>query len=516
MWLDNVKKYVKDAFINSKGHLLFLFFFFLILGFLFVTLNAYALSPIYPQVNLTSYDGPYFALMGERMVEYGAIPYVDFYDIKGPYLFYFEALCAYIMPFYGAYIFQCHFSGLGLFFIYLVIEKMVPAECILKRWVLLSIYAIFAFAFMEGNVPEDLFLFLPNLSLYLFLWFKEKRNLKRYILVGFVEGMMVGFFLFLKVNLLFVPGAVLCFLLFYAISDKIAGKCMAFLSFAFLGLLFFVLPPILIYQGMGELSSLIEWNFLREFSYLGTHNWELDRIFVYITSLALFLYFAIYLFYRRKNFSKEQLGIGVFLLFFQTFVALLSYVSMRHLRFALPVYIFLAVYPLSSLKEEKRLIRLSLKGFTLFTSPFLLCCYLGFLIFSYVTPTRSGVWVYEAFSHISSSIPLEEKENGTVLAIDMPAGVYFDIDVSPNFIYPAYHSIHAVEFVPEMMELVTSYMKEEATWLLVNDAPYEHPEVTPIYEQEPFINALKEANFELREDLSYEGLCLVYEKVVNV
>ncbi len=506
-----MKEYFNKIIHSPSKHLLFLCLFSLLLSALFVTLNAYAVSPLYNQANLLSYDSPYFTLMGNKMLEEGAIPYVDFYDIKGPYLFYLEEFFCLIHPFYGAYIGQIFFSALSIFFLILALDKLEIS--FKKKLVLFSVYMIFAFAFMEGNVAEDLFLFIPSLSFYLFLLIREKPSYPRFLLFGFVEGALTGFLLFVKMNLLVFPGLLLCMLLYYSLKERSLGKCFSFLTLALIGFLLFVLPPIVFYASLGELDALMEWNFIREFAYLGTHSWEIERIFVYIISLALFLFFVLFFFFKRKNFPKEDIGIALFCLSVETLLALLSFVSMRHLRIALPLFIALSVFPLSLLKEEKKGVRISLNVSALFAYPFLVICCIGFLSYTYVTVTRAGDWVNDALEGISLAISEEEREEGSVLAIDMPCGVYFELDVLPEFVYPGYHSIHAVEYVPEMMDLVTAYIKEEATWVLVNDAPYEHPEVTPIYKQAEFQEALEEANFVLREDLTYYGLCLVYEKV---
>ena len=121
--------------------------------------------------------------------------------------------------------------------------------------------------------------------------------------------------------------------------------------------------------------------------------------------------------------------------------------------------------------------------------------------------------VNDELSEIGAQIPAEDRFEGGVLAIDMPSGVYFEIEAIPDFPFAAYHSIHSTQYVPEMMEMIVDYIETDATWVLVNDAPYEHKDVTPIYEFAEFDEALKESNFQIREDLSVEGLVMVYERV---
>lgn len=154
----------------------------------------------------------------------------------------------------------------------------------------------------------------------------------------------------------------------------------------------------------------------------------------------------------------------------------------------------------------------ALSAWSVLPYPFLLVLCLGFVTFTRLTPTRNGAWVTEALVKIGEAIPEEDKEEGNVLAVDMPCGNYFDIGVLPEFPYAGYHSVHASQFVPEMLDLLTGYIAEEADWVLVNDAPYEHPELPTLYSTEEFSLALEEGGFLLREDLSVDDLVLVYER----
>ena len=90
----------------------------------------------------------------------------------------------------------------------------------------------------------------------------------------------------------------------------------------------------------------------------------------------------------------------------------------------------------------------------------------------------------------------------------MPRGMYLDLDVLPEFLYAGYHSVHASQFVPEMLDLLADYIVEEADWMLVNGAPYEHPELATLYSPEEFSLAFQEGGFLLRDDFRSKGLSL--------
>ena len=56
-------------------------------AFIFLLFFARYASPLMPREN--GWDAAFFRLVGQRMTE-GCLPYRDFFDMKGPYLFFLE------------------------------------------------------------------------------------------------------------------------------------------------------------------------------------------------------------------------------------------------------------------------------------------------------------------------------------------------------------------------------------------------------------------------------------------
>jgi hypothetical protein len=63
---------------------------FIILSSTFVTLFSYTTSPIYSEWGDTP-DSPIFQIIGKYWKE-GWIPYKDLWDLKGPYIFFMDAI----------------------------------------------------------------------------------------------------------------------------------------------------------------------------------------------------------------------------------------------------------------------------------------------------------------------------------------------------------------------------------------------------------------------------------------
>lgn len=123
---------------------------------------------------------------------------------------------------------------------------------------LLAIYLIFAFAVMEGNVPEDMFLFLPTCAILLCLRLLEKRAISSYLLSGLLEGAIIGFLLFVKANLALIPAGAALFMVVLAIRRKDWKGLAVGVSSGLIGTLLLLAVPIAYYGAIGHLGALLE------------------------------------------------------------------------------------------------------------------------------------------------------------------------------------------------------------------------------------------------------------------
>ena len=73
----------------------------------FLLVFSYSTSPFYPYSR--GWDSAFFQLVGRGMTK-GYLPYRDFFDMKGPWLFLIQYVGAYIGK-YGIFLLQC----IGLF-----------------------------------------------------------------------------------------------------------------------------------------------------------------------------------------------------------------------------------------------------------------------------------------------------------------------------------------------------------------------------------------------------------------
>lgn len=86
---------------------------------LFLMLFSYSTSPCFPWS--FGWDSAFFQLVGRGMAE-GKVPYRDFFDMKGPWLFLIQYL-GNLVGEYGVFLLQC---------IALVVELLLCIKCNIK------------------------------------------------------------------------------------------------------------------------------------------------------------------------------------------------------------------------------------------------------------------------------------------------------------------------------------------------------------------------------------------------
>ena len=526
-------RFFREILNSESGHWFSLTCLSLIFGLLLVTLEAYGVSPLYYQANLLSYDPDMYKTFGAMMVE-GAIPYVDILDIKGPYLFFYSYLAALISYQWGAYILQWLVASVAFLLTFDTLRRLGLTGR--YRFACLGVFAIFSGIMMEGHNADDSMLELLCLTTWALVIALKSDNPWSRSLASLSVGLAAGILVFTRATSASLCLGCAVILIAILIHRKdYRGIWLYTLIPGFIGAAITLSIPFIYYGTIGEIPALIEWNFTRPLTYFTSHGYSWERWMSLGFTLALFICEGIPLYRIRKAVPGEHLAVASFLLIFQTIVSLAFYVSMRHMRGGLPAYLLVAglplifsqekftkskeiatpaiaeptseaAQPMEGLIHSKRgLIPLIIAcGFL----PALLLFSIGFTTYVYA---GEAYRIAKSLYSLRETIPEKDRASGKILAVDLPAGVYQNVGAVPTFAVPCLQSWNE-SFIPDMEELVVSYIRNKATWVIVNGRPYEHPEITPIYQRKRMMQALKDL-FEYRNDLSYEGTYLVYERV---
>lgn len=275
---------------------------------LFLLFYSTATSP------LTSYygeDSAFYAMVGAAM-KHGLLPYRDFYEMKGPYMFWIE--------YFGQLISEGRFGtfciqtinmtltiGIILCIVNLLLKKMTVKK--IQRFIIYICSVLFSlliisFTFEGGNLTEEFSYPVMVLCLYLCLKYFDDQDRSPHsdhsLKIGFIYGMAFGFFAFVRIINAAFLGAVLLTIVIYLISKKnwknILQNAVVFIA----GVIVAMLPACIWALTQGILKDMIRQVFVLAFSYSTELNmadrFMLVKNFVWpmivVGMVSIFLYFT--------------------------------------------------------------------------------------------------------------------------------------------------------------------------------------------------------------------------------
>lgn len=275
---------------------------------LFLLFYSTATSP------LTSYygeDSAFYAMVGAAM-KHGLLPYRDFYEMKGPYMFWIEYFGQLISEGrFGTFCIQTINMTLTIGIILCIVNlllknvtvKKIQSFIIYICSVLFSLLII-SFTFEGGNLTEEFSYPVMVLCLYLCLKYfddQDRSSVSDHPLkIGFIYGMAFGFFAFVRIINAAFLGAVLLTIVIYLISKKnwknILQNAVVFIA----GVIVAMLPACIWALTQGILKDMIRQVFVLAFSYSTELNiadrFMLVKNFVWpmilIGMVSIFLYFT--------------------------------------------------------------------------------------------------------------------------------------------------------------------------------------------------------------------------------
>lgn len=275
----------------------------LLFAFAFLSIFSIFTSPFTVQVGR---DAAFFRVVGQGMTE-GLLPYRDFFDMKGPYMFLIQYISQLIcFGRIGCFIYQL----LNLTVIFLILDRIhlsaAPKLGYAKRFLMLLPYSwVMAVTFEGGNLTEEFSLPFLLICIYCSVkYFTNPNPEKHPILYAFIYGAAFGVIALIRITNAATICALVAYILFTLILKKqyinILHNALAFL----LGLVLAVIPAVIYCLCSGIFTEMIDAVFLFGFSYAnegGLINWFFldinNLIFVPLVLLPIIVAFIS----SRKN-----------------------------------------------------------------------------------------------------------------------------------------------------------------------------------------------------------------------
>lgn len=287
-------------------------------------------------------DSSFYSMVGRGILE-GKVPYRDFFDLKGPYLFFIEAIGQFLhRDRLGIFLIQIPFTAAS----YILVYKI--ARLFLSRKKTLLVIATFFFlaisTYWGGNTLEEYCLPFNLACVYVTTKFiKSDRSVfpARYAVLF---GISFGFMLFSKVTIASPVGAACLYFFFYFLCCRRYQEVGSLILYFLTGLLI-AFAPVAVYCTFHQLWKdmiycVFEFAFKRSVDYGETFNltWELkvfgcttafffallekkllDRQLRYfLLTLSLVVYLALhlgtpYIYYFTTSLPVVVLAMSVFL-----------------------------------------------------------------------------------------------------------------------------------------------------------------------------------------------------------
>lgn len=463
----------------SKGQAAAEYIVLFLASLIFMLLFSLWTSPYYS--DWYGCDASFFTLVG-RGITQGKVMYRDFYDLKGPYFFFLQALG------------QLFFKGRIGIFLLQVIAQFMSSVLIWKisllfvdkakaAFIMVVFYICHIATLWGGNTLEEFVLPLSLFCLYIILCDYLENDFTIPSSHAFILGACLGIIVFSKISVCGTVLGIIAAVSFMLITKKRLSQFMLFIVYTILGFAVAALLPILYFAYYGCLTDMLRCVFVigfrrsKDFAELFNITWELKcsgAVFAFVFAIT----------HRRRIDSK----IGVTLLAMSAATYLLLHLGTPF------YYYFTSVYPCLILA-----LALFLKIYNplfVFEGPRQAACLLLMAVFLiYYVPTSVETVRTAMFDHGSTSysdyvngskelaslIPQFQKDSVFSFLIDMQ---WYEI----NGLMPDNKYVVNLPFFIALDEnalaQLTDYLTDTPpTWLVVGDYFADNlPEIADIVE----------------------------------
>ncbi len=309
-------------------------------GFLFVFLFSSWTSPIFK--GSYGYDSAFFSMVGRAILE-GKVMYRDYFDVKGPVFFFWEAFGQLLhRDRVGVFILQCITEVSAAYFLNKIC-RLYKITFLQQTFVFFSVYFVYATTLWGGNCVEEYCLPLNLACIYTGLLYLKgkKKSLEPALLFGITFGIC----LLSKITVAAPMSAMVLVIAGYLIRDKKIKGLFQCIGLFMAGIVIVALPVIVYYSTRGALHEMYECAFQIAFK-RGTDYYESFSLKweLYLTACYVGIIYWFFRFWGKKRDCVEKwvlLALTVIIFFamhlgtpfdyyFTTTLPLVAYIAILH------------------------------------------------------------------------------------------------------------------------------------------------------------------------------------------
>ena len=265
-------------------------------------------SPIYQTFRSDGFDNDpqYFLYIG-RLMSTGQKPYIDIYDHKGLYIFYYYYLVNFLGGKIGLFILELFLYSTFYYFFAKTIRELFNKNVKITVICGLFFFIVMTFVFQGG---ADLDLQLPFIGALLYFYTKGIKNedFKSLMIGNIIAGLLAGLDINLRMSDAIVPFSCVVFYAYYAIKKKKLNYALRDAGLCLAALITMCIPPMILAATGGYFKEMMSTLFSSNASYVFSKRFVLNhsQISAYLMLLIALPLLVVSLIFLRKKIEKEE------------------------------------------------------------------------------------------------------------------------------------------------------------------------------------------------------------------
>lgn len=294
---------IKDFY--HKHHTIFIYCVGFLFAFITLLFASCVTSFIYVRPSGLPYynDGAMFYLLGSNMLK-GYTPYVDIFDHKGLYLFYYNMIGAYLGR-TGVFFVQVLLLTFTFVFIYKAVE-LYSDKLLIILSALLFFGALYAFS---GQTPNDSDMETPFNALMIYFYLKAIKNddNKSFLFGNLFLGISTGIAINLRMSDAILPFSFVIYFAIRFIMKKDVKGILINAGIVLGAIIVMSIPPFVHAYFGGFLNDMVEAVYLNNFKYITTTGVRTDGnpTIAYIVIPLILVIYTLLIFFKRKELGKD-------------------------------------------------------------------------------------------------------------------------------------------------------------------------------------------------------------------